>query len=84
MQNKLKLSALAGHVVIDGDTVSVMNDDEVVIQLSMEEWEILREDFRLDDIVDYERGETPMTGFQFRMCVGLFREIKTLKQKKPV
>ena len=48
----------------------------------MEEWETLREQFRLDDVVDYEIGETPMTGYQFRACVELSRKLKSLEAEK--
>jgi len=82
MQSELKLSALEGYVIIDGDTASVMNDEGLVIQVSMEEWETLREQFRLDDVVDYEIGKTPMTGYQFRAGVELSRKLKSLEVEK--
>lgn len=82
MQNKLSLSALDGYVVVDGNNVSVMNDKDPAVQISLDEWETLREDFRLDDTVDYENGETPMTVFQFRSCVEVSRKLKNLEAEK--
>lgn len=79
MQSKLTLPALEGHVVITAENVSVMSGDELVIQLSVDEWESLRQDFRLDDDVDYERGETPMTSLQFQSCVEITRKIRSLE-----
>jgi hypothetical protein len=82
MQNKLKLSALDGCVVIDGDTVSIVADEETSIQVNMEEWKTLREELRLDDTVDYGRGETPLTVYQFNSFVELTRKIKILETEK--
>ena len=82
MQRKLKLSALDGYVVIDGDSVSIMDDENIVIQISREEWETLRASLRLDDVVDYKNGETPMTTFQFRSVIDLVRENERLKAEK--
>ena len=82
MQRELKLSALDGYVVIDGDSVSIMEGKDIVIQVSYEEWETLRESLRLDDVVDYKNDETPMTPFQFRLFVDLVRENKKLKAEK--
>jgi len=39
------------------------------------------ESLRFDDTVDYKYGETPMTGYQFRACVELTREVKRLETK---
>ena len=82
MQNKLRLSALDGYVLIDDNNVSVMNDVDPAVQISLDEWEVFREKFRLDDTVDYENGETPMTVFQFRSCVEIFRNLKNLEAEK--
>jgi hypothetical protein len=76
-----KYSALDGYAVIDGDTATVMDDEGVVIQISTEEWETLREHLRFDDPVDYGRGETPMTGYQFRSFVELTRQTKELEAR---
>ena len=81
MQNKLKLPALDGYTVIDGDTVSVVTDDDPAIQISAEEWKYLREHLRFDDAVDYERGETPMTGYRLRIFVELIRQRERLEGK---
>ena len=82
MQNKLRLSALDGYVLVEDNNVSVMNDVDPAVQISLDEWEVFREKFRLDDTVDYENGETPMTVFQFRSCVEMFRELKNLEAEK--
>ena len=76
MQNKLKFPALDADVVIDGANVSIMNGDGKVVQVSAEEWEVLREKWRFDDVVDYKSGETPMTLFQLHICVQLLRQAK--------
>ena len=77
MPDKLTLSALDACVVIDGDTVSVTNDEGESVQVSAGEWETLREKWRFDDAVDYKSGETPMTVYQFRICVNLSRQVKS-------
>jgi len=82
MQNKLNLSALDGYVLIDDNNVSVINDVDSAVRISLGEWETLRKKYRLDDTVDYEKGETPMTVFQFRSCVGIYRELKNLEAEK--
>ena len=82
MQNRLRLSALDGYVLIDDNNVFVMNDVDPAVQVSLDEWETLRDKFRLDDTVDYENGETPMTVFQFRSCVEMFRKLKNLEAEK--
>jgi len=82
MQNRLRLSALDGYVLIDDNNVSVMNDVDPAVQISVDEWETLREKYCFDDTVDYENGETPMTVFQFRSCVEMFRELKNLEAEK--
>ena len=82
MQNTLRLPALDGYIVIDGDTISLMAGEDVIIQIGLEEWETLRETFRFDDVVDYERGETPMTAYQFCSVVEMSRKIKSLEAEK--
>jgi len=82
MQNKLRLSALDGYVLIDDDNVSVMNDVDSAVQISLDEWETLREKYRLDDTVNYKNGETPMTVFQFHSCVEMYRKLKNLEAEK--
>jgi len=82
MQNRLRLSALDGYVLIDDNNVSVMNDVDSAVHISLDEWETLREKYRLDDTVNYENGETPMTVFQFRSCVEIFRNLKNLEAEK--
>ena len=77
--NILKLSALDGTVVISGDTVCVADGEGLRVEVCKDEWDALRAEFRLDDVVDYESGETPMTTNQFQICVKLFRETKRLK-----
>ena len=79
MTNIQTHSALDGRVVINGDTVSVVNDEGSSVEVSLAEWETLKEDFRFDDTVDYEKGETPMTVFQFNSCVEIFRKLKNLE-----
>ena len=83
MQNKLKLPALAGYVVVDGDVVTVMSDkDEVVTKVSLEEWETLRKELRFDDTVDYESGESPLSNYQFCSFVEMICKIKALEAEK--
>jgi len=53
-----------------------------IIKISLEEWERLRESLRLDDLVDYERGETPMTGYQFLAYLEMYHEVKQLEAEK--
>lgn len=79
MAEKLILPALDGQVLLEGDSVSVMNGDELIIQVSFDEWVSLREQLRFDDTIDYARGETPMTAYQLRSCVELIRENKRLE-----
>lgn len=79
MNNMLRLPALEGYVVIESETVSVVNDEGDTVQVSIEEWEFMRKDLRFDDAVDYARGETPMTNYQFRSFVDLIRKMKRLE-----
>ncbi len=61
MQDRLRLPALDGYVVIDDNTVSIMDDEDTSVTVSKEEWECFRADLRFDDAVIYENGESPMT-----------------------
>jgi len=79
MQTKLKLSALDADVLIDGDTVIITSSGDTITQIGIGEWNTLRESLRFDDVVDYEAGETPMTGYQLRTFIELFREVKNLE-----
>ena len=79
MQNKVNLSALDADVVIDGDNVFITSNDGTATQIGIEEWKDLRESLRLDDIVDYKAGETPMTGYQFHIAVELTRQARNFK-----
>ena len=76
MQHTFRLPALDADVVIDGDTVTITNNDGETIQVSADEWKMLRKKWRFDNVVDYKSGETPMTLYQFRICVELTRQIK--------
>jgi len=82
MQSKLRFSALDGYVLIDANNVSVMNDIEPAVQISLNEWETFRKELRLEDTVNYSNGETPMTVLQFRAYVEIFRELRNLEAEK--
>jgi len=82
MHNKLKLSGLEGYVLIDGDIVSVMNDEGESIQVSADEWETLCLSLRFDDAVNYENGETPMTVYQLRSFIEMSHQVKNLEAEK--
>ena len=82
MQSKLRLPALDADVVIDGNTVTITNDKGETIQVGVDEWEMLREKWRFDDVVDCERGETGMTVYQLRSCIELTRQVKNLEAEK--
>jgi len=79
--NELRLPALDACVTIDNDTVTVKSNNGENIQLSLREWEELRESLRFDGCVDYERGETPMTVYQLQIFISLTREIKDLTKQ---
>jgi len=81
-ETKLKLPALDADVTIDGDNVTIANGKGETIQINKEEWETLREKWRFDDVVDYERGETGMTLFQLRSCIEVSRRLKELEAEK--
>ncbi len=79
MQDRFKLPALDGCVVIDGNTVSVIDDEGTGVTVSKEEWEYLRADLHFDDAVLYENGESPMTLYQFQSFLTLYRETERLE-----
>ena len=81
-QNNLSLPALNARIVFDGDSVSVISSDDMVVQVSAEEWEMLRGELRLNTAVDYEAGETPMTVYQFRSFVEVTRKLRNLEAEK--
>ena len=82
MQNKQKFPAFDGCIVIEGNIVSIMDDEVVVMQISEKEWGTLKEMLRLNDLVDYNNGETPMTVSQFCSFVELSREVESLEAEK--
>ncbi len=79
MHDRLRLPALVGYVVFDGDTVSVADDAGSSVVVSKEEWEYLRADLRFDDAVLYENGETPMTLYQLQSFLTLYRATKRME-----
>ena len=81
-ETKLKLPALDADVTIDGDNITIANGKGETIQINKEEWETLREKWRFDDVVDYERGETGMTVFQLCSCIEVSRRLKELEAEK--
>ena len=82
MQSKLRLPALDADVVIDGDIVTMMNDEGESVQVGVDEWEALWEKWRFDDVVDYKNSETGMTVCQLRSCIELSRQVNSLEAEK--
>ena len=56
MRHTFRLPALDADVVIDVDTVTITNNEGETIQVSADEWEMLRKKWRFDDIVDSKDG----------------------------
>lgn len=81
MENTIKLPALDTDVRVSDNIVHITFGDNS-FHISIEEWESARIALRFDDSVDYENGETPMTGVQFRSFIELTRDIKGLKAEK--
>ena len=82
MENTIKLPALDADVRVADNMVHITFGDNSFFHISIEEWESARIALRFDDSVDYENGETPMTGLQFRSFIELTRDIKGLEAEK--